>query len=207
LPETNEENQKRLLRELEAKNVQHYSVLLSAWIQTRMERDKTLVALSAAAVGLLVTILTAVGLRRLWMAVLYAGAFTGFLITIWVGIRIYQLNSDKLEHELRGADSTTYKQIDLRPYDRWSTASFLIGAVFAIIIGVTSAIISFRDRQEGHMATTGSQQANAPEERSLQGIENLRPEAPPSPQTNAPRPDPSKPAGAPVEPGTSTDKK
>jgi len=96
LPESDEEAEKRRLRELEGKNIQHYSVLLAAWIETRMERDRTLVALSAAAIGLLVTILTAVGLPRLWMVLLYVGAFAGFLLTIWTAIRIYQLNSEKL---------------------------------------------------------------------------------------------------------------
>jgi len=42
MPESKEEAEKRVLRELEGKNIAHYSVLLSSWIQTKMERDKTL---------------------------------------------------------------------------------------------------------------------------------------------------------------------
>lgn len=58
-------------RELEGKNIAYYSVLVNAWIQTRMERDKTLVTLSAAAVGLLVTLLTTVGINKEWIILLY----------------------------------------------------------------------------------------------------------------------------------------
>lgn len=60
-PESEDENRNRILKEPEGKNIAHYSVLLDAWIQTRTERDKTLVTLSAAGVGLLVTILTTAG--------------------------------------------------------------------------------------------------------------------------------------------------
>lgn len=146
MPELPEEAEKRRLRELEGKNVQHYSVLLAAWIETRMERDRTLVALSAAAIGLLVTILTAVGLPRLWMGLLYAGAFAGFLLTIGAGIRIYQLNSDMLANELRGSEAPNYKQIDLKPYDRLSVVSFFFGVLCAIAIGIASATVSFRSQ-------------------------------------------------------------
>ena len=58
MAESDEDMKARKLRELEGKNIAFYSTLLSAWIQTKMERDKTLVTLSAAAIGLLVTILT-----------------------------------------------------------------------------------------------------------------------------------------------------
>ncbi|MDA8663964.1 hypothetical protein N9L66_03280 [Porticoccaceae bacterium] len=61
MPETDEEREARVLRELEGKNVAYYSTMLSAWIETKMERDKTLVTLSAAGIGLLVTILTVIG--------------------------------------------------------------------------------------------------------------------------------------------------
>jgi hypothetical protein len=63
VPETEEERTQRELRELEGKNIAHYSTLLSAWIQTKMERDKTLVTLSSAAIGFLVAILTAAGIE------------------------------------------------------------------------------------------------------------------------------------------------
>lgn len=46
------------------KDVAYYSALVSAWIQTKMERDKTLASLSAGGIGLLVTILSTVGVQK-----------------------------------------------------------------------------------------------------------------------------------------------
>ncbi|MGY0582644.1 MAG: hypothetical protein ACW7DV_11235, partial [Paraglaciecola chathamensis] len=60
------EDDKRNLREFEGKNVAFYSTLLSAWIQTKMERDKTLITLSSAAIALLVTMLTTVGINQIY---------------------------------------------------------------------------------------------------------------------------------------------
>jgi hypothetical protein len=61
-PESEEEERSRKLDELKGKNVAHYSVLLAAYIQTKMEHDKTLVTLSAAGIGLLLTIISLTGL-------------------------------------------------------------------------------------------------------------------------------------------------
>ena len=200
MPESPEEAKKRYLRELEGKNVQYYSVLLAAWIETRMERDRTLVMLSAAAIGLLVTILTAVGLPRLWMVLLYVGAFAGFLLTIWTAIQIYKLNSEKIGHELRGSEAPNYRQINLEPYDRLSVAGFLVGTIFAIVIGISSAIVSFYSQKEVPMGTEDRMQPDPGETRSLQGIENLRPQAPQAEQPAPPAAPSPQPSPAPTPP-------
>ncbi len=66
MTETTEQAEQRQLKELEGKNIAHYSILLNAWINIEMKRDKILVTLSVAAIGLLVTILTTVGVENTW---------------------------------------------------------------------------------------------------------------------------------------------
>jgi hypothetical protein len=131
-----EEKEKRLLRELEGKNIEHYSVLLSAWIATKMERDKTLITLAAAAIGLLITILTTVGAINILVICLFAFAILAFIITIWSALEIYQLNSKHIEDALRGSSERDPK---LEKYDKISTSSFLIGVFSALLIGTISA--------------------------------------------------------------------
>jgi len=60
-PENKDEERTRKLEELKGKNVAHYSVLLSAWIHTKMEHDKTLVTVSIGGIGYLISVLTLVG--------------------------------------------------------------------------------------------------------------------------------------------------
>ncbi|MEJ2612046.1 MAG: hypothetical protein P8179_18730 [Candidatus Thiodiazotropha sp.] len=106
MPESDDDRQKRLLKELEGKNIAHYSVLLGAWIQTKMERDKTLVTLSSAAIGLLITVLTTVGVQSIYEIVLFIISIVAFIITIWSALVIYQLNSKHLEDALRGSSES-----------------------------------------------------------------------------------------------------
>lgn len=177
MTESKEEQEKRKIRELEGKNITHYSVLLQAWIQTKMERDKTLVTLSAAGIGLLVTILTTTGVLKEWEILLYLGAFIGFLVTIWTSIKIYELNSQHIENELK-QDSA--KLIELEKYDRRSIRFFIFGAICACIIGIVAASNQFFIIKEDEMTKT-KETAVRPKgdfvEKSLNGLEGLRPEA------------------------------
>jgi hypothetical protein len=198
LTETREEAERRAQRELEGKNIEHYAVLLEAWIQNRMERDKTVVTLSAAGVGLLVTVLTTVGIRHSWMMALYGASFLGFFVSIVVALRLYSKNADLIENELRGSQSTTYRQINLKPYDRVSFLAFLVGALFAVAIGCVSALSNQRIAEEA-MRKPSSTERTQPtlEKRSVDGIQNLRPKPPepeplpaPVPPTAIPQPTP-----------------
>jgi hypothetical protein len=183
------------LRELEGKNIAHYSVLLGAWIETRMERDKTLVTLSAAAIGLLVTILTTVGVNRFWEIPLFAVAVLSFIASIWSSLTIYQLNSQHLEAAIKGSSE---KDPRLEKYDKLSMRTFIVGAVAALLIGISSASHQLMSEKEKAMSdrnssynsdkpTTLKESVNGvtnlqpsstgTEKRSLNGITNLNPQA------------------------------
>jgi len=146
MSETPEEAQKRSLKEelkeeLEGKTIAYYSGLLAAWTQTRMEKDKALITLSAFAIGLLVTLLTTtVGVRSILELVFFAVAVGSFLITILSILKIYQLNSEYLEEAIRGSSE---KDPRLGKYDKLSSRSFITGLISVILIAVVSAIYQF----------------------------------------------------------------
>ncbi len=169
MPESKEDEDKRALRELEGKKVAQYSVLLQAWIDTKMERDKTLVTLSAAAVGLLVTILTTVGVPYLWVTLLYIVSFSGFLTTILASLKIYQRNSKHIEDALRGKSG---KDPLLKKFDRLSVGSFIVASVFTISIGLVSASSHFNNAGVNQMS---QKVQSSGETRSLNGIGDLNP--------------------------------
>ena len=174
MAEAEEERLKRVLRELEGKNIAYYSALLSAWIQTKMERDKTLVTLSSAGIGLLVTILTTAGVSSLYLLIIFLGAFIGFGICIWTSLQIYQLNSIHLENELRSVNS----KLEFEKYDKRSLCSFLAGVICICIIGLFSAYITFNNQESPSIndKETNVVDASAIIKRSFDGISNLRPE-------------------------------
>lgn len=176
MSELEEEAKKRNLRELEGKNVAHYSVLLGAWIQTKMERDKTLVTLSAAAIGLLVTILTTVGVKSYWEIPFFCIAVLSFLITIWSSLVIYQLNSQHLEDAIRGSSE---KDPRLEKYDKRSIRAFIIGSFSVLIIGVLSASFQLTKPEERTMSDKENTSQDAGSKKilkeSVNGVTNLNP--------------------------------
>ena len=171
MSESSQQAEKRVLRELEGKNIAHYSILLSAWIETKMERDKTLVTLSAAAIGLLVTILTTVGAKHFWEIPLFAFAVISFLVTIWSSLTIYQLNSEHLEEAIRGS---SVKDPKLEKYDKQSVRAFIIGSVATLLIGVSSASYELINPKVNKMTSDNSGKSIILRE-SIDGVTKLKP--------------------------------
>src|SRR6266567_1420189 len=129
--------------------------------------------LSAAAIGLLITILTTKNIAAHWYIYLYACAFIGYMATICSSLFIYQRNSLLIENELRengGHDP------HLARLDKLSFWSFILGTIAFILIGVLSA--TFKITEVKIMADNKGQTNQTPiekVERSLNGINNLRP--------------------------------
>jgi len=174
MSETEQQRQERELRELEGKNIAHYQTLLSAWISTKMERDKTIVTLSAAAIGLLVTLLTTVGIKSYWEIAFYVGGFFGFAIAIWSSLIIYEKNSDHIEEALRG--STSHSP-ELQKYDARSKASFVIGACFALGLGIFASINQLQSIEENIMSEKpkGGSQKQTTLRESVNGLNKVSP--------------------------------
>lgn len=173
MPETKEEAEKRALRELEGKNIAHYQVILSAWIESRMERDKTVITLSTVAIGLLVTIITTVGLNGFWQYCFAIIAFAGFIIAIFSCLHIYQFNAKHLEEVLRDKDGKNTSDL-LRNLDKLSSICFYTGVIFAILMAI---FVSFH--KTGGL-TMAKERQNIPKkvekiQESVNGIKNLSP--------------------------------
>ena len=169
MPETDEQREKRLLKELEGKNIAHYQTLLSSWIHTRMERDKAVITLSAAAIGLLVTILTAFGITGIWQRLLVILAFIGFVGAIWIGLRIYELNADHLVEALKGGSGKSPK---LERFDKWSKRFFCLGLISMILLGLVATF----NIEGGVMSDKNkSSSQKQPIKESVNGVQKLSP--------------------------------
>jgi hypothetical protein len=179
MAESKEELEKRLLEELKGKNVAHYSVMLGAWMQTKMEHDKTLVTLSFGGIALLLTIINLTGVWSIWTVLLFLGSFTGFVLTIACALIIYERNATHIESELRG----DHRDFKLAQLDKFLKYTFLVGAVCAIL----ASTISMWSKQMTRAKITTAQDLSeslkgienlgpAGEVKSLSGIENLKPQ-------------------------------
>lgn len=73
------------------KEVEFYAASVNAWFNTSLEHDKSLFTLSAGGIGLLLTLLTTVGLSSAESLVLYIGAILSFLSAIIAILLIFSL--------------------------------------------------------------------------------------------------------------------
>src|SRR5438445_6961215 len=87
-PETPAEERERRLKELQGRNVAHYQVLLTAWIQTRMQHDKTLVAFSSAGIGSLLTLAVLQVVREDYELAAVIVGLIAFVLCILTSLRL-----------------------------------------------------------------------------------------------------------------------
>jgi Na+-transporting methylmalonyl-CoA/oxaloacetate decarboxylase gamma subunit len=167
----------------EAKEKAFYSAMISAWLNTRLERDKQLLGLSVTAIGLLVTLLRTVGVSSFSQVILYGFALFAFLITLVSVIYILGENSTHIEKMLESSETESRALIYL---DKAAGFSFVTGMILIVIIGMHSAVINLSEK-----GTSMSQEKPSDTHRqsvtnndSWNGVAKLRPQPPKAPQTN-----------------------
>ncbi len=174
MAEPKEEIEKWKSHELESKK--NLSLMLSIWAQTKMERDKTLVTLSSAAIGLLITLITTVGINNWSELAIVSIAIFSFGVCIFTSLAIYELNSKRIESEIR---NTSDKTVNLEKFDKRSIRAFFIGASFFIAFGISNSI-DFIIEKEARMSGDNKiliEKDPVPKTLSLDGIGALNPEA------------------------------
>ena len=155
-----------MAKKLDEREVAFYSAAVEAWLGTRMERDKTLVTLSAGAIGVIVTILTTVGAPAPCLPWLYGLAVAAFTVAIGACVWIFQANADYLEVAAQGGEPDGRL---LGWLDRIAVTSFLFGVVLFGVSGFVAASAAGGDNvgREANRPETVSG-AGAPRE-ELQG--------------------------------------
>ena len=128
------------------KQVQYYMALVTGWINTRMEHDKTIITISSGAIGLLITILTTKGPAATWHIWLYGFTFICYLAAIITGIKIFKDNSARIEKEIQDEENeessadTSSHDLKLDRLDAIFNWSFIIGTVAFVVIGILAAV-------------------------------------------------------------------
>jgi hypothetical protein len=129
---------------VQQKDIQHYSASVTAWFDSALEHDKSLLTLAAGGIGLLLTLLTTVGVSSCVALVLYALAIAAFLTTIVCVLFIFKRNKTHIEEVIHGARIGGDRVLTI--LDVVASISFGFGALLAAVIGVVSATSSFTNR-------------------------------------------------------------
>lgn len=114
------------------------SALVNAWVSSQMERDKAILTVSSAAIGLLVTLLKFFVPSSLQVAC-YIFAFAGFGLAIVSAIRIFERNGHYIR-SLLGDDTTPDNDERLESLDKQIKGGFYIGLAAVLILGLSSFV-------------------------------------------------------------------
>lgn len=153
------------------KEVEFYAANLNAWFNTRFEHDKSLLALSAGAVGLLITLISTVGVRSIETLILYVLALACFVVCLGALLWIFRRNAKHLEDVVR---ETAINDQLLNILDRTSVASFMFGVILSSIIGISTAIHSYIEKAPVMTDKTKVQSRTIAQD-SISGITSMRP--------------------------------
>lgn len=151
------------------KELHFYSAVVNAWFSTRAELDRSLLTLSAAGIGLLVTLLSTIGVASVEGVVLYVAALLSFLVCLGAVLWIFARNANHLQ-EIVHSDAPTDKV--LGALDVTAAISFLVAAVLSCIIGIATAVQSFRSHE---VSMSEDQKSHGLAQDSFNGATNMRP--------------------------------
>ncbi|WP_377482129.1 MAG: hypothetical protein P2A85_29085 (plasmid) [Microcoleus anatoxicus] len=169
----------------EAKDRAFYSAMISAWLNTKLERDKQLLTLSTSAIGLLVTLLRTVGVSNFSQILLFGAALIAFLFTVISVIWILGKNANHIEQMLNGYETESRQLAFL---DLVATISFVIGMVMVVIIGMYSATISLIEKgtnmNQDNIVNIHRESVKTNND-SWNGVHKLRPQPPKAVETNS----------------------
>ncbi|MCR9093309.1 MAG: hypothetical protein NXI30_03745 [bacterium] len=161
----------------------YFSALVNAWFTTRMEKDRTLLALSAGGVALLVGLLTGFGARSLCHLVLYLLAAAAFLAAIFSAIAVFGGNARYLEKEKESFESSgapTGRDRNLERLDWTLGASFFAGVILTVAVALVSAWPATNPVEDPMSAKPSKGRTTKPSppktvKKSLSGASSMRP--------------------------------
>lgn len=157
----------------EGKEVEFYAAKANAWFNTKLEYDKSLLVLSAGAIGLLITLLTTGGVKTVTLFFLFGVAIFSFLVCLGAVLAIFIRNAKHLESLIAGKNENDPL---LGLLDSMSIFSFVLGVVLAAIIGMATAANQVFTTEAIMSDKKDTTQSNVPLRESFNGAANLAPQ-------------------------------
>src|SRR5882672_4247530 len=87
------------------KEIEFYAAAVNAWLGTSLEHDRSLITLSAGGIGLLITLLSTVGLHSAESLILYVVALIAFICCLTAVLLVFKRNRAHLQEAIQGGVS------------------------------------------------------------------------------------------------------
>ena len=129
---------------IDSKKTEFYSQAVAAWFASRLEHDKSLLTLSTAGVGVLVTIMQS-AINSVSSLLLYIGAIIFFVICLVSVLVIFRVNTSHIMDVVNNRAEGDSKILVI--LDQAATYSFFLGMLFSAILGMSVAISTLHEKE------------------------------------------------------------
>ena len=150
--------------------------LRNAWIQTSLERDKSILTLSFGAIGLLFVIVDQLPIDSKTTLLIFLLAILAFVVSVVSIVWIFQENRSLLESQLKEKEENSKLAGFL---DKLAVGGFLLGLFFSCILVFQYAMNSYDNntlkRKEQKMSNENESQKKLING-SFEGIDNISPD-------------------------------
>jgi len=155
------------------KEVAYYAAMTNAWFKTKFEYDKSLLFLSAGSIGLLITLLTAVGVQSLTLLTIYIISLISFITCIGYILAIFLRNGKYLEDVIAGKNSNDSL---LGVFDKRLRVAFIIGIISASTFGISIAFDKVNIKEIKMSDKKEPEKNIVPLVESYDGVNNIKPQ-------------------------------
>lgn len=134
-------------------SVEFKSQSYASFYSTTMEKDKSVLTLSVAGIGFLITLLKLTDTLALYDMIFFALASLGFLCSIFCIITLFGKNADYIV-DLAQEKDVTLKQHYLKKLDTRGIRSFYLAIIMSLLLGISTSSTLFINGEEKVSKTT-----------------------------------------------------
>lgn len=136
MPETEEHRQKPVLDELKGKNVAHYSVMLAAYINARVDANKAIFVFSSTGIGLLIAIANKLQQLGTSVKLIYVGALLAFFVAVCSTLLVHIRNAKAIESYIRNEGNEKSMDFNLNTWKYINYISFATGLALSLVFTI-----------------------------------------------------------------------
>jgi hypothetical protein len=111
--------------------IAHYTASVQAWFGTKMEKDKSLLTLASAGIGILVSL----GANSRLEKIFFVTTILFFVITVFCSLVVFEINAKLIENIIREKSAKSTGKI-ASIIDYTLMLSFLLGVIAFSMLGV-----------------------------------------------------------------------
>jgi len=167
------------------KYVEFYSQSYASFYNTTMEKDKSILAVSAGGIGFLITLINFSKEIEIFEYIVFLFAALSFIVAIFTIIHIFGKNAEYIIALTTESNDCDEKECKLKILDKIATYAFYSGVALSLILGVTLSyknirmeVITMSEKKETSQAISQINESAAGAsviKRSFSGANQIKP--------------------------------